>query len=40
MQVVASDDEDEEIDMTCTELLLTLITGKGVIGVSRASRTG
>ena len=34
MQVVASDDEDEEIDMTGTELLdnLTFITSKGVMG--------
>ena len=34
MQVVASDDEDEEIDSAGTELLdnLTLITSKGVMG--------
>ena len=34
MQVVASDDEDEEIDMAGTELLdnLTFITSKGVMG--------
>ena len=34
MQVVASDDEDEEIDSAGTELLdnLTFITSKGVIG--------
>ena len=34
MQVVASDDEDEEIDMAATELLdnLTFITSKGVMG--------
>ena len=42
MQVVASDDDDEEIDMAGTELLdnLTFITSKGVMGVSRGSRTG
>ena len=34
MQVVASDDEDEEIDMAGTELLdnLTFITSKGMMG--------
>ena len=34
MQVVASDDDDEEIDMAGTELLnnLTFITSKGVMG--------
>ena len=34
MQVVASDDKDEEIDMADTELLdnLTFITSKGVMG--------
>ena len=34
MQVVASDDEDEEIDMAGTELLdnLTFINSKGVMG--------
>ena len=42
MQVVASDDKDEEIDMAGTELLdnLTFINSKGAMGGVEASRTG